>query len=186
MRLDIYILQLLNSFATTNIVAQYIFTFLADNFDVIVVVTAILFLLIHDDFPNLKFFSRKELFYRSKEIIRVLLISGIAWGTGEIIKNLILIPRPFAVGLAKNLINYPFQMGSFPSGHAIFFISLGVAIYYKHKMAGIFFMICVALISISRVAVGIHYPSDILFGFIIGWVVALAFKKFINENPTNY
>lgn len=67
---------------------------------------------------------------------------------------------------------------SFPSGHAAFYFALAFAVYLYHKKAGAFFLTGAALISISRVAGGIHYPSDILAGAILGYFTAI-FVRFI-------
>ena len=61
---------------------------------------------------------------------------------------------------------------SFPSGHATFFFAMATAIYLYNKKWGIWFFVGAILISIGRVIAGLHYPSDILGGAIIGAFVA--------------
>lgn len=62
---------------------------------------------------------------------------------------------------------------SFPSSHAVnnFAMATLFAFYYR-RWAWAFFA-WAALVAISRVAVGVHYPSDIAGGAIIGLIVAL-------------
>ena len=70
---------------------------------------------------------------------------------------------------------------SFPSGHSmsamIFYISLAVILakISKSKMVdiiiGILFAILIILIGISRIYLGVHYPSDVLAGFAAGGFV---------------
>jgi undecaprenyl-diphosphatase len=81
---------------------------------------------------------------------------------------------------------------SFPSGHAAFFFALStVLLLYNKKFyprpkfwwgAGLFFFLASFLISIARVFVGIHWPSDILAGAAIGifsgWLIILFSRKF--------
>lgn len=57
---------------------------------------------------------------------------------------------------------------SFPSGHAAFFFALAMAIYFFNKRWGAWFFIGAILISLGRIVAGIHYPSDILGGAIVG------------------
>lgn len=91
-------------------------------------------------------------------------------GITELIRFLYHRPRPFLVYndihplISKN--EY-----SFPSGHAAFFFALATAIYFYNKRWGAWFFIAAILISISRVIAGIHYPSDIIGGAIIGIAV---------------
>ncbi len=89
--------------------------------------------------------------------------------------------RPF-VENNVNLLIEKTDESSFPSGHAAFFFALSTIVYLYNKKAGIFFFIASFLISISRVFVGVHWPSDILAGALVGvfsgWLVAKIAKRF--------
>jgi undecaprenyl-diphosphatase len=63
---------------------------------------------------------------------------------------------------------------SFPSSHAVnnFAVATLFAVYYRQWRAG--FYGGAALVALSRPAVGVHYPSDILGGAAIGICVAFA------------
>ena len=63
---------------------------------------------------------------------------------------------------------------SFPSGHACasFACAAAVAAMYGKK-AGIPALILAALISLSRLYVGVHYPSDVLAGALLGTLCGL-------------
>jgi undecaprenyl-diphosphatase len=61
---------------------------------------------------------------------------------------------------------------SFPSGHATFFFALSTAVYLYNKKWGVWFFIASILITVSRVIAGIHYPSDIVGGALIGIIIA--------------
>lgn len=89
--------------------------------------------------------------------------------------------RPFI----ENQVNLLFDKAneaSFPSGHAAFFFALSTVIFFYNKKAGIGFFLASFLISISRVFTGVHWPSDILAGAMVGifsgWLVVKVFKKF--------
>lgn len=74
---------------------------------------------------------------------------------------------------------------SFPSGHTIFFFALATVIYMKDRKWGTLFYVAALVIGISRVAVGVHYPSDILagalFGIITGSLIYYIYKQFFNK-----
>jgi len=57
---------------------------------------------------------------------------------------------------------------SFPSGHATFFMALAVSIFFYHKKAGYIFMFFALIIGIARIVAGVHFPTDILGGFVVG------------------
>jgi undecaprenyl-diphosphatase len=62
---------------------------------------------------------------------------------------------------------------SFPSSHAVNNFAIGTVFsYYYPRMKWVFFG-WASLVGISRVAVGVHYPSDAVGGAVIGSVIAL-------------
>ena len=62
---------------------------------------------------------------------------------------------------------------SFPSSHAVNNFAIGtVFAFYYPRLKWVFFG-CATLIALSRIAVGVHYPSDIAGGAIIGSLIAL-------------
>ncbi|MDR2502186.1 MAG: phosphatase PAP2 family protein [Oscillospiraceae bacterium] len=92
-----------------------------------------------------------------------------------IIKNIVMRPRPYEV-LANitTLVPLPAD-SSFPSGHTAAAFACALAIYHsrgaKYGVAALFFA---ALTALSRVYVGVHYPSDVLSGALVGFLCGAA------------
>jgi undecaprenyl-diphosphatase len=63
---------------------------------------------------------------------------------------------------------------SLPSGHALFFFAFAASACFVSPVTGAALLVCAALIGAARVAAGIHYPSDVLLGALIGVSVATA------------
>jgi undecaprenyl-diphosphatase len=75
---------------------------------------------------------------------------------------------------------------SFPSGHALYAASVfgGLAVLLTARIRSLLLQIAIWLVAISlillvglsRVYLGVHYPSDVLAGYAIGvvWVTAVA------------
>lgn len=67
-----------------------------------------------------------------------------------------------------------FTGGSFPSGHStvvvLFFMSLLYVINKKDKLR-VVAAISIILIPISRLAIGAHYPTDVIGGLLLGSIV---------------
>jgi undecaprenyl-diphosphatase len=64
---------------------------------------------------------------------------------------------------------------SFPSGHAAGSFAVAAFVLTLHKGAGALVFAFAVLIAISRVALGVHYPSDVAAGALIGTLVGLGF-----------
>lgn len=112
---------------------------------------------------------------RKWEIILVTGISAVIarFGVAEIIRFFYQRPRPFlSLPDVHQLLTD--SAWSFPSGHSTFFFAISTAMYFYNKKWGIGFFIATVFITVSRVIAGVHYPSDILGGAIIGVAVACA------------
>jgi undecaprenyl-diphosphatase len=57
---------------------------------------------------------------------------------------------------------------SFPSDHASAAFGIAIGILLVHRRAGYLFLVAAVLIAASRVATGMHYPTDVLAGAAIG------------------
>ena len=62
---------------------------------------------------------------------------------------------------------------SFPSGHATFAWALAVVLASKEPRAKYVFYLLAILISISRIYLGVHYPSDVVAGTLVGVGIGL-------------
>lgn len=79
-------------------------------------------------------------------------------------------PRPFLVFHTTPLIPPP-NSYSFPSGHSTTMAVYASSLFLVKSKWAIFFIIWALVVGFSRVYVGVHYPIDILGGFILGYGV---------------
>lgn len=160
--MDLYIFKYLNNFSGKSDFFDLLIKFFAEYLGGILIL-GLFFTLITS------FDKKKEL-----KIFLIALASAIAsrFIFTEIIRFFYQRPRPF-ITLNINLILDHAASPSFPSGHAAFYFALAFAISFYHKKIGAYFLIGAAIISISRVIGGIHYPSDILIGAILGYFTAI-------------
>lgn len=124
--------------------------------------------------------------YRKKDAVIFLSILSSAVLANVILKFIYQRPRPDEFPLIHE------SSYSFPSGHAMnafmFYSLLAYFIYRETKslkatfLVSIFCAIIILLVGFSRIYLGIHYPSDVLGGFIAGFLwlsFAIIFEKAI-------
>ena len=117
--------------------------------------------------------------------ILALLATGGAWLVRQIIIRAWFRPRPFVAHphAVHKLIAHTSDP-SFPSGHASASIAIAVAVLLVHRRVGGFLLIIALVICYARVYVGVHYPSDVLAGALIGAGVALVLWRPLAIIPT--
>ena len=120
---------------------------------------------------------------RKKKFLPALIALVIAGGLVYIFKEFFAVSRPayhFSAHeitlLGRNLRNY-----SFPSGHAV--AAMVLALYLKGPLSHSFYYLLIGIIGgLSRILVGVHFPSDIWAGCWLGYLITkLSFLIFQNN-----
>jgi undecaprenyl-diphosphatase len=165
----------LYGFAHQSKILDDVVIFFAVYVPYLVIILAGLFLLFHHEVfgaaEPLRVFMQKK-----KEILLVFFAGILAWLVDTLLKFLIHTPRPFDVFPQVHPL-FAESWYSFPSGHATFFMALAFSLFFSHKKAGYVFMFFALIIGIARIISGVHFPVDILGGFVIGALVAFFVKS---------
>lgn len=83
-------------------------------------------------------------------------------------------PRPYQVHSGIERFAAPLDCFSFPSGHTLHAVAFSlVALGYFPALAWLLLPFTL-LVAVSRVVLGLHYPSDVLVGAALGAAVAAA------------
>lgn len=155
--MDGEVFRFLNSFFGRNFVLDVILRFCA----IYLIYTIPLFLIIYWFLGN------------KKTALRAAISGLLAWqGFANLIGTLYFRPRPFTTLPLKEFIFHR-PTYSFPSDHAAFLFALAFSFYLsgEKKISYWLFAIGIALPT-ARVIVGVHFPSDILAGWVLGILVA--------------
>jgi len=86
-------------------------------------------------------------------------------------------PRPFDTHQVNLLFYKPWD-SSFPSNPATTGFSIAVAVALQDPIWGIPFLILATLFGFSRIFCGVHYPSDVLAGALLGTFTAWLYSKY--------
>lgn len=126
---------------------------------------------------------------KTREIGLTLAVSQLL---GLLIVNIILKPsiariRPYEINQSIELLINKLKDYSFPSGHTYVSFAFATGIFLYNKKYGILAYIFAFLMGFSRLYLYVHFPTDVLFGALIGIGTSLIayfiIKKFyVNEN----
>ncbi|MER5726737.1 phosphatase PAP2 family protein [Streptomyces sp. NPDC002138] len=105
--------------------------------------------------------------------LAVPLITLLAFGTDALLKLAVREDRPCQTLRAPTLEACPAPGDwSFPSNHAALAAAAAVALCFVSRRLGALALAAAALMAVSRVWVGVHYPHDVLAGCLVGASVA--------------
>jgi undecaprenyl-diphosphatase len=107
--------------------------------------------------------------------VAAVLSAGLALAVGKLISELVDRARPFVADAhGVHLFSAHAADPGFPSDHATAAFAIAAAIVLRKRGWGIFALLAATILSIGRVALGVHYPSDVLAGAALGAAAALA------------
>lgn len=175
--LDQNVFSWFNSWVGINLTLDFIIKFFAVYLIYLVPILFIFFW----------FYHKSEI--RQKFLLELFFISVICWQViARAIGMLIDRSRPDTFAGAKEIFFHP-PSYSFPSDHATFLAVITVYLYLSgYKKMGNITLVVTLLISVSRIIAGLHWPGDILAGWILGIALAYIFysiRKYIDKYFTN-
>jgi undecaprenyl-diphosphatase len=102
------------------------------------------------------------------------LSAGLALAVAKVISELVDRARPFVVDpTGVHLFSGHAADPGLPSDHATGAFAVAMAIYLRKRSWGVIALFAAALLSIGRVAIGVHFPADVLAGAVVGCAAAL-------------
>lgn len=107
----------------------------------------------------------------------------IAWALARLGQSLIPAERPFVEGAARAWLAHRGSYG-FPSSHGSVAFALAVLATRWARQPWVWTLAWGLALSVawSRIALGLHYPSDILGGLLAGFVAALAAERVMTQS----
>jgi undecaprenyl-diphosphatase len=108
-----------------------------------------------------------------RAVVAAGLSAGLALAIAAVMARVVDRPRPFAAHHGVHLFVAHAADPGFPSDHATAAFAIGVALLLRFRAWGVVTLVFATLLAVGRVALGIHYPTDVLAGAALGAVVAI-------------
>lgn len=123
----------------------------------------------------------------TKRYRRMGLMVGLSLLLELFIVNLTLKPlvgrlRPFQVDEGISLLIGPPGDASFPSGHTASFFGGATVLMMQDRRLGIPMLVLAVLVGFSRLYLQVHFPSDVLFGILLGIFNGFLSVKIVDQS----
>lgn len=96
------------------------------------------------------------------------------------LKHVLVRERPFISHPDIDCLTAPLDRYSFPSGHTLHAVFFAVVASAWFPVLGPLLLSFAILVALSRPVLGLHYPTDVLVGGLIGWLLA---RAVLNQVP---
>lgn len=112
--------------------------------------------------------------WRMRAGVSALAAAGLGLLVTHFLSLLVDRPRPFVAhpDAIHTFASHAADAG-FPSDHATAAFAIGTAIALRNRAWGAFVLVLAVMLCVGRVAIGVHYPSDVIGGALIGTLAAL-------------
>lgn len=129
-------------------------------------------------------FILKDLFVQGIKIFVIPV--GLATAMSEIISSLYVRQRPFITMKDVKLLVPHGADGGMPSHHMVFMMSIAFMVYLFNKRMSLLLIALSVISGIARISAGIHYPSDVLAGALLGGVPAITYARTLLKSGNNH
>jgi len=98
----------------------------------------------------------------------------VAVGIYKLLKQWLVRERPCLSHAGIAALAAPLDRYSFPSGHTMHAVVFVVMLGELHPEVALLMLPFAVSVAMSRVILGLHYPSDVAAGALLGWLIARA------------
>lgn len=106
------------------------------------------------------------------QMLYLMLGGSVGTSIYKLLKKKTVRPRPYQVHQVIRLGERPLDHFSFPSGHTLHAVMTTTVLGYVQPILLVLMLPFTVLVALSRMVLGLHYPSDVAVGAMIGGAVA--------------
>jgi undecaprenyl-diphosphatase len=104
-----------------------------------------------------------------RAVVAAGLSAGLGLAVAQVVSRLVDRPRPFvAHPHAVHLFAHHAADAGFPSDHTTAAFAIGIALVLRFRTWGTVVLVLATLLGVTRVAMAVHYPTDVLGGAVLG------------------
>jgi undecaprenyl-diphosphatase len=167
-QLDYHWFQLINQLGSTLPILNPIMRLLASYAEYVFYIGIVIY-----------WFTRHEV--KRRMVAEALLSACVAVTSSGLLAHFFYRDRPFVTHNVIQLISHPAN-ASFPSDHAIGAFVIATSIWINRRKDGKLWLVLAAGIAFSRIWTGIHYPSDVIAGAVIGIAAAVLINQLFKRS----
>ena len=123
---------------------------------------------------SLSNFLSDEMLQGAQDIVKAIIIPGLTFWGGTILRARLNRPRPYDQPGFVPLVSKETKGNSFPSRHALSAAVLAVVWLYFYPKIGCAMIGVAVVICILRVVTGVHYVKDVVCGAALGFAIGAA------------
>ncbi|MGX7074520.1 phosphatase PAP2 family protein [Falseniella ignava] len=113
-----------------------------------------------------------------KQVVVYLLVPASGFVMLSLFRKKINHPRPYETWDIRPLLDKDSSGKSMPSRHVFSATIISMACFHAWTLIGTILLICSGLLALVRVLGGVHYPKDVLVGYVCGLMWGILFFLF--------
>ena len=108
------------------------------------------------------------LWQRDERIVRVVLVCGVSFILVSVFRKVYDAERPYTLYDFEPIVKKNKTGHSMPSRHVFSGAIIAMAFLYVLPLCGALIFVCTVLMCFGRVIAGVHFPKDVIVGFLAG------------------